>query len=237
MDNCPSILKPQASGLNVCSSEICFDANFSCLNIPLGANLNQALQVMESALCWSGTLPSCVTVPPEASLQDVIEAIALKVCLEEALYESKTAQDLGDDPNFTSSTWFVPANGDYSTLIHTNTSLTETKTYMVAATVSFGQNEIGGSYGDSDVDMAIFHRDTNPTDTLESDILGAVQIDFTYTPSPGDLINNVFNINTSNSDMAEVVLLPGESVLLKFRTKNAGDGFIRQAKLHVRQKH
>jgi len=236
-DNCPDVLKTRKSGINVCTSEVCFDANFSCLNIPLGANLSQALQIMESAICWNGTLPSCVSVSPGATLQDVIEALALKVCLEESLYESKTAQDLGSDPAWSSSVWFVPTNGDYSTLIHTNTSLTETKTYMVGATVAYGQSNTGGLYGDSDVDMAIFHRDTSPTDTLESELIGAVQIDFTYTPNPVDLDNNVYNINTSNSDMAEVTLLPGESVLLKFRTKNASDGWIRQAKLHVRQKH
>mgnify|MGYP003660520041 CR=1 FL=1 len=237
MNNCPSILKPQASGLNICSSEICFDANFSCLNIPLGANLNQALQVMEAALCWNGTLPSCVTVDVGASMQDVIEAIALKTCLEEDFYEVFSPQFLGDDPAWSSSTWFVPSVGGYSALIHTNTSAVS-KTYIVGATVAFGKNGIAaGVYGDSDVDMAIFYRDINPTDIEKSVVNGGIQINFTYPGDPSNLTTTLYNIETSNSDMTELTLEAGESVLLKFRTKDASTGFIKQAKLHVKEKH
>lgn len=245
MDNCPSILKPQASGLNVCSSEICFDANFSCLNIPLGSNLNQALQVMEAALCWNGTLPSCITVDVGASMQDVIEAIALKTCLEEGFYEAKLSQDLGSDPSFISATYFVPANGTYSSQIHTNTSA-DTKTYIVTSTVAYGHsNTVIATYGDSNVDMAIFHRTTAPVDTMLSEVLGQIAVAVTLVPTPPDpmdtypvtIYNNVYNIETSNTDMTEVVLLPGESVLLKFATKNVGSGWIVQSKFHVREKH
>ncbi len=83
MSDCPSLLKPKPSGLNVCTSEICFDANFTCLNIPLGANLSQALQIMETALCWNGTLPSCISVETGATISDVIEVVAEKACSDE----------------------------------------------------------------------------------------------------------------------------------------------------------
>jgi len=235
-DGCPDLLKTKKSGINVCTSEVCFDANFSCLNIPLGANLSQALQIMEDAICWKGTLPSCIPLSPGATLSDVVEALAAKVCLDEELYNDETALSLGDDSNFVPSTYFIPDGGGYSSLIHTNSSSTS-KTYIVFAVCGYGKIDTTGSYGASDVDMAIFHRSTVPTDTMESEIIGAIQIDFTYTPTPGDLDNNVYNINTSNSDIAEVVLGPGESVLLKFKTKNASDGWLKQARLHVREKH
>jgi hypothetical protein len=94
MSNCPNILKPRQSGLNVCTSDVCFDANFTCINIPLGASLSQALVIMEQALCdaidaanapvtdvpYTGTIPTCITVVPTPTVSEMIEAVATEVC-------------------------------------------------------------------------------------------------------------------------------------------------------------
>lgn len=241
-DGCEKLLKPGPTGLGICTSEICFDTNFSCLEIPVNANLSAVLQIMEAAICsalyYTGSVPSCVSgLPTQPTIQDVVQAYGPKICLEESFIKYVETLVLSSDGNYIDSTYFVPATGDYDTLIYTNSS-GSTKTYIVTGICDIGDNNTGaGGYGSSDVDMGIFKRDLVPSDTLDDEVKGAIQILYTYSPSPGDLVASVYNIETSNTIMSEIELQDGESVLLKFKTKGAGAGTLRKASLHVRQKH
>jgi hypothetical protein len=99
MGDCPDSLKPSKSGLGICTSEVCFDANFSCLNIPLGANLSQVLSLMDAALCnalnYDGVIPNCLTVGANPTIQDVLELVAAEVCYSPAIPSCLT---VGADP-------------------------------------------------------------------------------------------------------------------------------------------
>lgn len=156
MSDCPSLLKPKPSGLNVCTSEICFDANFTCLNIPLGANLSQALQIMETALCWNGTLPSCISVETGATISDVIEVVAEKACSDEHFGEGTVSDftwDATDQVVTGMSHTLVGSSGSYAVHVHLrnrykpNGSGTMKLFVGGVEVITWGPNEQGGLGG------------------------------------------------------------------------------------------
>ena len=81
------------------------------------------------------------------------------------------------------------------------------------------------------MDTAIYKR-VSGVDTLQSEVLASTSILYIGE----GVTTSLYNVINSTSDIAEVTLQNNESVLLKFRTKETGSGFIKKASLHVREK-
>jgi len=155
--------------------------------------------------------------------------------LEKVLISNVQDTDLSADANFLAGTYFQFAGLGYDGLIYTNTSGV-TKTYIVTGTANVGTNDIAQNiYGKSEVDMAIEKRSLG-VDTQLSSVEGRVQIDQDSTLNPGDINPTLYFTKLCLVDKAEVTLADGDSVLLKFRTKDASSGFLKKATIEVIEK-
>ncbi len=164
-----------------------------------------------------------VTIPPAPALEKVLISNVLDT-------------DLSADANFVGNTYFQFAGLGYETLIYKNTSGVS-KDYIVTATANIGTNAISpNEYGRSEVDMAIETRDALLVDTQVSSVEGRVSINQDSTLNPGDINPTIYFIKSVLVDKVEVTLADGESVLLKFRTKDAFSGFLKKATLEVIEK-
>lgn len=223
MSGCTNTLKPKPTGSKILSSQVQWNGGVLCINgVPLdGEDLNYVIGLISQAICDIPEIPDPVVIPT----------------IEEEVISNVQATLLDADANYVGNTYFQFAALGYESLIYTNTS-GSTKTYIVDAITNVGRNSIVTSeYGSSDVDMGVFKRDVTLVDSLVSEVSNNVSIFFNSTLNPGDINPTIFLINSSLTDKAEVELQNGESVLLKFKSKNPGTGFINKSILHIREKH
>jgi hypothetical protein len=221
-ETCSNILKPGKNKLLVPSSNVIWNGGKLCLTDSIldGNNLNDIVALIAQRICDI----ECPDFPPIPTIEEEIITNAQGVLLN-------------DDANFVGNTYFEFAAFGYESMIYTNNS-GDTKTYIVEATSNAGRNSITpNEYGSSELDMAIYKRDLAPSDTLISEVSNKSLIFFDSTLDPGDVNPTLYFIQSTLHDKAEVELLDGESVLLKFKTKNAGSGYINKSILHIREKH
>jgi hypothetical protein len=161
--------------------------------------------------------------------QDFIDSITPPTYTE-SLITNVQDVEMSTDANFADLNYFQFAGSGYQNLIFTNTT-GQTKTFMVTSYTNFGRNDLT-NYGSANVDTAIYKRVLG-VDTLQSEVLATNSILYAGDPA---LTTSLYNVINATSDIAEVTLQNNESVLLKFRTKETGSGYLKKASLHVREK-
>lgn len=231
MGKCKKTLKPKPIGTDVLASNVIWNAGMLCFMeaIADGKSITEIIQELGNAHCELQEAFDGLIIPPAAEVP----------VLEEVVLTNINGVLLDADVNFVSDTYFQFAGLGYESLEYTNNS-GSTKTYIIDARANIGTSATAPSYGFSDVDMAIFTRVSGPIESQISEVLGQNQINFLgdgININPEWVINGVYVYQALISDLAEVTLQDGETVLLKFKSKGGASGFLNKAILHVREKH